>query len=121
MPELSAGELAAMRSEQSDTLPGTAVISRNTPTSDGMGGWTDAWAAVGTVDGRLAAASESGAERLVAERITEEDAWVITLPYNADVTARDRVQIDSRTFEVVAPLPHSWTTALRVVATEVGA
>ena len=56
MPELSAGELTAMRATQADTLPGTAVISRNTPTSDGMGGWTDAWAAIGTVDGRVAPA-----------------------------------------------------------------
>ena len=120
MPLLSAGELSAMRTVQNETLPGTAVISRNSPTSDGMGGWTDAWAAVGTVDGRVAPASESGAERLVAERITAEDAWVITLPHDTDVTARDRIVIDSRTFEVVAPLPHSWTTALRVVATEVG-
>lgn len=118
---LSAAELSAMRATQGSALPGTAVISRNSPTSDGMGGWTDAWAAVGTVDGRLAPASESGAERLVAERITEEDAWVITVPYDTDVTAKDRVQIESRTFEVVSPLPRSWTTALRVVATEVGA
>lgn len=119
MPELSAGELAAMRSEQSGTLPGTAVISRNSPTSDGMGGWTDAWAAVGTVDGRLAPASASGAERMVADRITGEDAWVITLPQGTDVTEKDRVVIMSRTFEVVTPLAHSWETARRVVATEV--
>ena len=119
MPLLSAGELTAMRSEQSGTLPGTAVISRNSPTSDGMGGWTDAWAAVGTVLGRLAPASASGAERMVADRITGEDAWVITLPQGTDVTERDRVVIDSRTFEVVTPLAHSWETARRVVATEV--
>ena len=119
MPELSAGELTAMRATQADTLPGTAVISRNTPTSDGMGGWTDAWAAIGTVDGRVAPAQESGSERLVADKITEEDAWVITMPYATDVTAKDRVAIDSRTFEVVTVLPWSWETARRVVATEV--
>lgn len=119
MPLLSAGELTAMRSVQSETSPGTAVISRNTPTSDGMGGWTDAWVAIGTVDGRVAPAQESGSERLVADKITEEDAWVITLPYATDVTAKDRVTIDSRLFEVVTVLPWSWETARRVVATEV--
>lgn len=118
MPLLSAVELTAMRAVQSDTLPDTAVISRNTPTSDGMGGWTDAWAAVGTVDGRLAP-SGGGAESLMAERITDTDAWNITLPYGTDVTAKDRVSIDGRSFEVVTVLPKSWETARRVVATEV--
>ena len=107
-----------MRSVQSETLPGTAVISRNTPTSDGMGGWTDAWAAIGTVDGRVSP-SGGGSERLIAEQITDDDAWNITLPYNTDVTAKDRITIDSRTFEVVTALPKSWETARRVVATEV--
>lgn len=118
MPLLSAGELTAMRAVQSDTLPDTAVISRNTPTSDGMGGWTDAWAAIGTVDCRVSPAG-GGAESLMAERITDTDAWNITLPYNTDVTAKDRVAIGSRTFEVVTALPKSWETARRVVATEV--
>lgn len=119
MPLLSASELAAMRSTQNDTLPGTAVIMRNTPTADGMGGWTDAWAAVGTVDGRLAPAQESGAEQLIAGRIVGEDAWVITVPQGTDVTERDRVTISARTFEVVTALAWSWETARRVVATEV--
>ncbi|MDQ5960159.1 MAG: Head-tail adaptor protein [Pseudomonadota bacterium] len=116
---LSASELAAMRATQAEALPGTAVISRNSPTSDGMGGWTDAWVAVGTVDARLAAAQESGAERLIADRIVGLDAWIITTPQGTDVTERDRVVIDSRTFEVVTVLPWSWETARRVVATEV--
>ena len=115
---LSAGELAAMRATQAEALPGTAVISRNTPTSDGMGGWTDAWAAVGTVDCRVSP-SGSGAESLIAERITDADAWNITLPYNTDVTAKDRIAIGARRFEVVTVLPKSWETARRVVATEV--
>lgn len=118
---LSDAELAEMRSVQALAQAGTAVITRRTLTSDGMGGFTETWAAAGTVTCRVWPAQESGAERLIADRITEADAWVLTLPYGTDVLADDRISADGRTFEVVAPLPHTWETARRVVATEVGA
>jgi SPP1 family predicted phage head-tail adaptor len=116
---LTAAELADMRSVQDQAMAGTCVITRRTLTADGMGGFTEMWAAAGTVSGRVWPAQESGAERLIADRITETDAWVITVPYNTDVVAKDRITADSRTFEVVTAIAHTWETARRVVATEV--
>ena len=118
---LTAAELADMRTVQAQAQAGTAVISRKTLTADGMGGFTETWAAAGTVTCRVWPASESGAESLIADRITESDAWVITVPYATDITAKDRVVADGRTFEVVTAIAHTWETARRVVAVEVGA
>lgn len=118
---LTAAELADMRSVQAEAMAGTAVISRKTLTADGMGGFTETWSAAGTVSCRVWPARESGAESLIADRITEADAWVITVPYATDVTAKDRIVADGRTFEVVSAIAHTWETARRVVAVEVGA
>lgn len=117
---LSVAELAEMRTVQGLAQAGTAVISRKTLTADGMGGFTETWAAAGTVSCRVWPATESGAESLLADRITESDAWVITLPYATDITAKDRIVADGRTFEVVSAIAHTWETARRVVATEIG-
>lgn len=117
---LSAAELAEMRSVQALAQAGTAVISRKTLTADGMGGFTETWAASGTVTCRVWPARESGAESLIADRITESDAWVITVPYATDVAAEDRVVADGRTFEVVTAIAHTWETARRVVCVEIG-
>lgn len=117
---LTAAELAEMRSTQEQAMPGTCVISRKTLASDGMGGFTEAWAAAGTVIGRVWPATESGAERLIAERITEADAWIVTLPHGTDVVAKDRITESGRTFEVISGIAHTWETARRVVCVEVG-
>ena len=50
---LTAAELAALRATQNQALPGSAVIERYTLQSDGMGGYEQAWAAVGTIAARL--------------------------------------------------------------------
>lgn len=116
---LTAAELADMRSVQVLAQAGTCVITRGTLTSDGMGGFTQSWAAVGTVTGRVWPSTESGAERLIADRITEADAWIITVPQGTDVVAKDRITESGRTFEVVSAIAHTWETARRVVCVEV--
>ena len=117
---LTAAEVAEMRSTQVLAQAGTCVITRGALTADGMGGFTQTWSAAGTVSCRVMPATESGAERLISDRITEADAWVITVPQGTDVVAKDRIAESGRTFEVVAPLPHTWETALRVVCVEIG-
>ena len=116
---LTAAELAEMRSVQVEAMAGTCVITRRTLASDGMGGFTETWAAAGTVTGRVWPATESGAERLIADRITEADAWIITVPQGTDVVAKDRIVESGRTFEVVSAIAHTWETARRVVCVEV--
>lgn len=119
---LNAAQLAAMRSVSDAALPDTCTIQRTTPTADGMGGETDAWAnlAVG-VPVRIS--PEQSIEAAETERggsIAGVKRWVLTLPYNQDVTLADRVVLGGRTLEVVSiDGPRSWEIARRIRCIEV--
>lgn len=116
---LSAAELTAMRDIEDDAMPSTAIIERYGLTTDGMGGYTEAWAAVGTVVCDLWPINKRGDREGVGiggQPIQRAD-WFITMPYDTDITAKDRVTVDSRTFEVLfVPNNESWMTAKRVEA-----
>lgn len=115
---LSATDLTFLRSQQTSALPDTCTISRKTLTSDGAGGYTESWATVGSsVACRLAV--ERTAEMVLADRIVHEGGFVITLPYGADVTPKDRIVVGARTFEVTGYASGSWQTAMRVNCAEV--
>lgn len=119
MPLLSTAEIAAMRSEQSGSMPDTVVIHRYTSASDGMGGNAETWAAVGTVTGRVGV-SGGGDENITAERLTATDRWVITVPTGSTVYERDRLVVAGRTFEVsFVARREAWETALRCYGAEV--
>ena len=121
MPMLSAAEITDMRSEQNDTMPDSVVIWRYTVSSDGMGGNTETWAAVGTVDGRLALVNLAGVEKAIADRLTGADPYVVTVPTGSTVLDRDRLAVSGRTFEVAYVNQHgAWETALRCFGYEVG-
>lgn len=116
---LSAAELSAMREIEESAFSSTGVIKRRTLTADGTGGYTEAWAAVGTVDCDVWQINQRGErERTTegAQPISKAD-WFITVPYNTDLQAKDRVDVDNRTFEVTfVPNDSSWLTALRAEA-----
>ncbi len=116
---LSTADLTSMRAQIALSLPETCSISRNTPASDGMGGWSESWANLATgVACRLSPAG-STTEGELAARLAAESGWVITLPTGQDVTTKDRLSVGTRLFEVVGVLARSWELSRRVVATEV--
>lgn len=80
-------------------LPGTAVISTATRTSDSQGGQTWTYAAASTVDARLSPLF--GGEAELASRISERNVHVLTIPYETSIDADDRVAYDSVTYEVI--------------------
>jgi len=101
---LTTAELNELRATQNLALPGSAVIQRYTPVADGMGGFDATWAAVGTVAARLypqnvRALAESTAG---GAQVISETRWFLTLPYGTVITAKDRVKVGSRTWEIVA-------------------
>lgn len=100
-------------------MSSTAVIERYTLTPDDMGGYTEAWAAVGTVICDLWPINKRGDRESVStggQPISKAD-WFITVPFDTAITAKDRVVIDNRTFEVLfVPNFESWMTAKRVEA-----
>lgn len=111
---ITASELSWMRTEQNRALPGTAVIERATLTSDGMGGYTETWAAVGTVSGRLMPRDAQSQEMLAGGEITSLQRWWMTLPHGTDVKEQDRISWNGRTFEVIGVgNDESYQTAVR--------
>ena len=111
-------ELCGAAATQEAALPDTAAIRRITRTSDGAGGHTESEATVTTVACRMAQIG-NGSERLIAERLSLAESVVVTMPYGTDVRLTDRLLISGVTWEVVAILERSWSTALRVIAARV--
>lgn len=97
---LTSADVAKMRATAGSALPDTCVLMRNTLVSDGGGGYTETFAAGGTVSCRLS--PQGGVERELGDRITPEADWVITLPPTTFIETDDRIMVAGGTFDVVA-------------------
>lgn len=116
---LTAAELLSMRDVEETAMSSTCIIKRRTLTSDGMGGYTEGWNAVGTVVCDIWQINERGdrEQTVNGSQPISKAKWFITLPYDTNVVAADRIEVDSRTFEATfVPNDSSWLTALRAEA-----
>ena len=115
---LTAAELSDMRTIEESVMSTTCVISRHTLTGDGMGGKTEDWVAAGTVTCDVWQIPRTAMrEHITGGQVTQLGDWYITMPYDTDITAKDRCIIGGRTYEVTfVPTNSSWLTALRVEA-----
>jgi len=118
MRDLTAGELTRMRTAQDVGLPDTATIKRATATDDKQGGYTEAWTTSGTAACRVAQAG-TPLEAAIAERAAGRVVWMVTVPYNTDVTEADQIVAGDRALQVIAVVAGSWETARRVYCVEV--
>ena len=104
---------------EESAMSSTGIIKRYSLTPDGMGGFTQAWSAIGTVTCDVWQINQRGERERVtsgAQPISKAD-WFITLPYDTGLLAKDRIEIDNRTFEITfVPNDSSWLTALRAEA-----
>lgn len=116
---LTAAELTAMREVEESGMASTGVIKRRTLTADGMGGYIEAWVAIGTVPCDVWQINKRGEREKTtegAQPISKAD-WFITAPYDTDLLGTDRMDISNRTFEITfVPNDSSWLTALRAEA-----
>jgi hypothetical protein len=78
---LTAADLSFMRDTQEDALPGTVVIQRHTLVSDGMGGATETWAAVGTAIGRIYPRRTQSAENIGGGQVHSHMQWWPRFPW----------------------------------------
>ena len=101
------------------TMSDTATIRRNTPASDGMGGATDSWATVATVQCRLMTRLSQPSDRAGGGRVETQTDYVIRLPVGTDVRNADRIVVGSRTFEVVRPVAYTISPSINVAVVEV--
>ncbi len=105
-----------MRATQLLALPDTAIIQRYTSVPDGMGNYDQAWAAVGTVACRLYPQNvrTMGENANGGNQVISETRWFVTLPYGTLITAKDRLKIGNRTWEIYeVNNTESWQTAVR--------
>lgn len=70
-------------------------------TSDGQGGFTEAWTDVATVWAQVKPVNAN--ERLFAQKLEPLVTHLITIRYRSDITSTMRVSFDSRTFQIKAP------------------
>lgn len=101
---ISAGEFTELANVATVFMQGTAIILRESLTSDGLGGNTQTFNAVGTVSARLGklAADEFGSQQLlVGGEISEIASRIMTLPAYTDVALTDRISYSGATYEVV--------------------
>lgn len=117
---LTAAELSAMRSDVADSLPGTAIISRPTTASDGMGGVTATFAAAGTVACRMEPSQTDATESESGGRSVMASPWVLHVPHDTDLNATDRIVYDGGTYEVVELYePRSWQVHVQAQVVQV--
>jgi len=91
-------ELAAIQAAIKTTMPDTAVIQALTLTADGQGGFTEAWAAAGTVVCRLDNAG--GGSETTGAALRSYSTWTLSVPVDADLTTDNRVVIGGYTYQV---------------------
>lgn len=118
MSFLSDGDLASMRADLNQSLPGTAVIQTLAGTSDGGGGGSVSWTASGTVACRLSPIQRMGHETEVGDRLTPESHWTATLPALTAVGEDDRLVINGSVFNVVrvkAPMDYELSCRVEVL------
>lgn len=96
---LTTSDLAFVRAETAFVLDTSTVIERPATTPDAAGFAGEAWAAAGTVLGRLVrVALQTGAE--LAGREQGRAAYTLLLPQDADLRDGDRVAVAGARYDV---------------------
>jgi len=72
------------------------VFQRVTKTTDGAGGYTDAWAAISGAPTRAHVKAVSGSERYNSDRVEAGVRYKVAVRYYSGLTERDAVMIDGK-------------------------
>lgn len=115
----STNDLAKIRAEQVKLMPDNVYIQRLIRTSDGAGGWSEAWQTVATTKGRMAPSQRKYGEVVQGGALTAYSEYIVTLPYDTELQQDDRLQINGTQYEVKGILDRSEKTALRVLVSKV--
>lgn len=117
MSSLSTAELAAMRNTANQAQPDTAVISRATLASDGMGGYTETWATVETASCRL---DPPGNVRLDqwSEKIQNRSVFILNVEAGTDIQSGDKATLNGTIYLVIGVLTRSWEITRQAIVVE---
>ena len=100
MVMLDSAELATYRDAFNELLSDSCVIQRLVTASDGQGGSTSAWSAVGTALCNVSPLKTASGSPVVGEQVTEVADRIVTLPAETDVRAADQLSIAGSTYTV---------------------
>jgi head-tail adaptor len=96
---LTDAELAALRDDVYQLLPGTAIIQRASAGTGLYGGHDPTWSNVGTVVCRVDSISRDDSAGIIADAEVGKTYYQLSIPYNADLRDGDRLSISSKTYE----------------------
>lgn len=121
--------LATIRAAQVKSRPETVRILRYAVDKANVEGPVESWVAdPTTILGSLATGGLSDSEQVVAGKIQDATVWIITLPWDAAVTTKDHVRVETvdgapispfRTFDVRHASAETGQWNQRVLATEI--
>lgn len=97
---LTDGELADMRADALEVLPGTAVIYRQAGGIDAYGFASGDWSAMGTALVRLEPVQLADAKGVAGASELTRATWAFFLPTTADVLNGDRLVVAGDTYEI---------------------
>ena len=123
----TSAEVARWREDlETASLPDTAYILSVSRSSDSQGGWIDTWGTVTSAACRLDAyaskgiSSFNGNEMLAGGAVQAFGRWVLTLPHGTDVAVSNRVEVGTRTLNVIAvDSGKSWSAEVRCIVEQV--
>lgn len=117
---LTDADMASMRATLNDSLPDLCTIRRIGITNDGAGGVTTSNTDQTNVKCRFSPYQNTAAEDNTADHVATTHMWKVTLTAGTEITSRDRIIWDSRTFEVIGiNATRSWEIGVRLTAVEV--
>ncbi len=103
---------------ESETMPDLCNILTLTQTSDGAGGFTDAW---GTLLTNVSCRVDPirGGEALAAGAVNDYNTMRLTVPYDTGLTVQHRVEHDGATYNVRSVSSGSWMVSQRAIVERV--
>jgi hypothetical protein len=110
-------ELTDIRTELETLLPDPGTISSLTRTSDGQGGWSEAWGTAGTCQCRLDFIG--GKESVTGGALVPYSRAIVTLPQATVITEQNRFSHSSGTYTVEAVNMGSWLGVKRATVEKI--
>jgi hypothetical protein len=110
-------ELTQIREDLQNALPDSGTILALTRTSDGQGGWSEAWGTAGTCQCRLDFIG--GKESVTGGALIPYSRAIVTLPQATVITEQNRFSHSSGTYSVTAVNLGSWLGVKRATVERV--
>lgn len=101
MSLISSDDLSYMRDYAESWMPDTCQIEDFARVSDGAGGFTESWSAVGTVACRIDPTQTTEQDVKISGKDTLRSVYLISLPYDCGLTDEHRIVCGGDIYQVL--------------------